>query len=29
VFEENGIPFSRTEIALIQKLRHIAPQPRA
>ncbi|MGL4427334.1 MAG: cellulase family glycosylhydrolase [Silvania sp.] len=25
VFEENGIPFSRTEIALLQKLRKIAP----
>ncbi len=26
VFEENGIPFSRREIALMQQLRKIAPQ---
>ena len=29
VFEENGIPFSRNEIALMRKLRQIAPQPQA
>jgi hypothetical protein len=28
VFEENGIPFSRREIALMQQLRKIAPQAR-
>lgn len=27
VFEENGIPFSRAEIALMKKLRKIAPNP--
>jgi hypothetical protein len=26
VFEENGIPFSRGEMALMKKLRNIAPQ---
>jgi hypothetical protein len=26
VFEENGIPFSRREIALMQQLRKIAPK---
>ena len=29
VFEENGIPFSRKEIALIRRLRHIAQPSRA